>query len=248
MTTHNISFERAQLHVEVDGSPDLPSLLLWSPGSCTLRVWDHLLDQLTERFQIVRIDVRGFGQSTVDELSEEQFNFDQYARDARHVLDSLGVQETHVWSQSWGTRPAIVFCARHQAMVKSAALYAANLGLPDVAQQRQGTKDAAEARRENSIQSTVPPTRFSDHANPQAQQLASAALRKFNLSDVIDDVTMPVLIGTGSFDPNLVSSKEIAERLPNATLREFEHVGHNAILEHPTLALDAFFEFHDSLS
>lgn len=248
MTTHRIRFEGANLHIETDGDPSRPTLLLWPPGNSTVRVWDHLIDELTTRFYLLRIDVRGYGESTVDHLNDAQFTFDQYARDARFVLDQLHVESTHVWSQSWGTRAAIVFCARNQTFVKSAALYAANLDLPDVAAQRQGTKDAANERELRGIVSAPPPKGFNEHRDTRAAQLTAGALRKIQLIDVIDEVTMPVLIGTGSHDPNLTSSRVIAARLDKAQLAEFEYVGHNAILEHPSLALSTFLEFHEKLS
>lgn len=247
MATHTFEFEGANLYVESDGDSSNASLLLWPPGSSTVRVWDHLIPHLSSRFHVVRIDVRGYGQSTVDDLHEEQFQFDQYARDARFVLNSLGIEETHVWSQSWGTRAAIVFCAQNNEFVKSAALYAANLDLPDVPAQRQGTRDAAAERESLGIEAASPPIGFNEHRDAEAAQLTASALRKIQLVNVIDELTMPVLIGTGSHDPNLKSSRVIAERLPNAHLVEFEHVGHNAILEHPILALNTFLDFHDRL-
>lgn len=247
MTTHSFSFEGATLHVETDGDPSYSSLLLWPPGSSTVRVWDHLIPTLASRFHVTRIDVRGYGQSVVVDLNETQFTFDQYARDARYVLDELGIKATHVWSQSWGTRAAIVFCARNQHFVKSAALYAANLDLPDVEAQRRGTKEAADERESLGIRSASPATGFHEHRDAEAAQLTAGALRKIQLVDVIAELRMPALIGTGSHDPNLASSRLIAARLDNVQLVEFDHVGHNAILEHPTLALSTFLKFHDSL-
>ena len=75
-----------------------------------------------------------------------------------------------------------------------------------------------------------------------------AALRKFRLASVVERLTMPVLIGTGSHDPNLVSSRVIAETAPNARLAVLDAVGHNGILEHPELALRTFLDFHDALA
>ena len=247
MTTRNFSFAGANLHVEIDGDPSLPSLLLWPPGSSTVRVWDHLIAELTARFYVVRIDVRGYGESVVDDLSVAQFTFDQYAQDAEFVLNSLNIEATHVWSQSWGTRAAIVFCARNRKLVKSAALYAANLDLPDVAAQRRGTKEAAEDRKSRGITAASPPIGFNNHADTNAAQLTASALRKIELVALIDELNMPVVVGTGRYDPNLTSSRDIAARLENARLVEFEYVGHNAILEHPELALNTFFEFHNLL-
>lgn len=248
MTVHSIAFEGANLHVETDGVLQEPALLLWPPGSSTLRVWDHLVEALVKRFFVIRIDVRGYGKSVVDNLDEDQFTFAQYARDAKHVLDELKVNQVHVWSQSWGTRAAIVFCAQYRERVRSAALYAANLDLPDVAQQRHGTREAAAAREAAGMDQGVARIGFSEHVNPAAAQLTASAIRKIQLRDIIDQLDMPLLIGTGSHDPNLVSSTVIADRLSNARLQTFELVGHNAILEHPTLALEAFLAFHAELT
>lgn len=251
MATHTLQHKGATLYFETDGDKSLPALLLYGPGSSTVRVWDHFVDELSEHFHIVRIDVRGYGKSRVEDLREDQFSLEQYAEDAHRVLDSLEIERTHVWSQSWGTRAAIVFCALHAHRVESAALYAANLELPDVTAQRKGTADAMNERQAAGVSSAPAPQGFQDHEMPEAAQLTATALRKIRLVDYVDRLTMPLLIGTGSHDPNLISSRDIAQRLPHARLVEFELVGHNAILEHPNLALKTFLAFHgfaDSMS
>ena len=242
-----VEVDGATLHVEVDGSKTRPALLLWPPGRCTLRVWDDQVPRLTGRFRTVRIDVRGLGRSSPSADPETQCTFEQYAKDACDVLDHLGIERCHVWSQSWGSRPAIAFCALHPDRVISAALYAANTEEADVPAQREGSKAAAAIRREAGIESSPPPKGFFDHDYPEAVDATMAATRKFDLAAVVDKLTMPVLIGTGSHDPNLVSSRVIAATAPNARLAVLENVGHNSMLEHPELALKTFLEFHDGL-
>lgn len=240
----------ARLYVEVDGAADLPPLLLWPNGSASLRVWDHMVPKLTDRFRTIRVDIRGVGQSLPAPAADDddsQFHFDVYAQDACAVLDTLGVDTCHVWSQSWGSRPAIVFCAQNANRVTSAALYAANLDLPDVPKQREGSKLAAERQAAAGINVPPPPDGVRDHANPDTVPRAMQALRRFDLASVVDQLTMPVLIGTGSLDPNLVSSRVIAERVPTATLSVLEDVGHNGILERPDVALARFMAFHDEI-
>lgn len=241
-----LKVDGATLHVEVDGEKGNPALLLWPPGTCTVRTWDHLVPRLTDRFRIVRIDIRGCGESS-PAADPETYTFEQYARDACDVLDQLGIDRCHVWSQSWGSRPAIVFCAFHADRVMSAALYAANTGPADVKAQQEGTKRARELRRQAGIESAPMPTGFTVHRDPESAGLATATVRKIELSTLVDRLTMPVLIGTGSHDPNLVSSRVIAATAPNAKLAVLDIVGHNGILEHPELALSQFLEFHDSL-
>ena len=241
-----VTVDGATLHVEVDGDDDSPALLLWPPGRCTVRTWDHLVPRLAGRFRVVRIDVRGCGESS-PAADPDTYTYEQYAQDACDVLDRLGIDRCHVWSQSWGSRPAIVFCASHSARVMSAALYAANTDQADVNAQREGTKRARELRRASGIETSPTPTGFTVHRDPEAAGLATAALRKPDLSTLVSRLTMPVLIGTGSHDPNLVSSRVIAATAPNAKLAVLEAVGHNGILEHPELALSTFLGFHDSL-
>jgi len=56
-----------------------------------------------------------------------------------------------------------------------------------------------------------------------------------------------VLIGTGSHDPNLVSSRVIAATAANAKRVVPENVGHNSMWEYPGLALQTFLDFNESL-
>ena len=246
MSALRVNVDGATLHVEVDGEADNPALLLWPPGTCTVRTWDHLVPRLADRFRVVRIDIRGCGESS-PAADSETYTYEQYAQDACDVLDHLGIDGCHVWSQSWGSRPAIVFCAFHPDRVMSAALYAANTGPADVPAQQEGTKRARELRRQAGIESGPMPTGFTTHRDPESARLATATFRKIELSTLVDRLTMPVLIGTGSHDPNLVSSRVIAATAPNAKLAVLHNVGHNGILEYPELALSAFLDFHDSL-
>ena len=244
-----VEVDGATLHVEVDGdgARGKPALLLWPPGRCTMRSWDHLVGRLAERFEVVRIDPRGFGQSTPTADPDTQYTFVQYGNDACDVLDHLGIERCHVWSQSWGSRPAMVFCAYHPERVVSAALYAANVDKADVPAQREGTKRAAELRLQQGIEPTPIPTGIMDHRDSEAAARATQGLPGFDLKPMVPKLTMPVLIGTGDHDPNLVSSRVIAATAPNAKLVELLHCGHNGMLEHPELALETFLVFHDEL-
>ena len=242
-----VQVEGATLYVEVDGAESSPALLLWHPGRCTLRSWDHLVPQLAEHFRVVRIDVRGIGQSSPSE-DPGQYTLEQYAEDTCVVLDHLGIERCHVWSQSGGTRQAFAFCALRPDRVITAALYAANTDPADMAAQQAGSKTAARIRRELGIEKPPkPPAGFFEHKDEEAAILATQANGKFDLAAVIDKLIMPVLIGTGSHDPNLVSSRVIAAKAPNAKLVVLENVGHNSMWEYPALALQTFLDFHESL-
>lgn len=238
----------AILHAESDGSAASEALLLWPPGSCTVRVWDHLVPVLVERFRVVRFDIRGLGKSSPADDVQAQYTLEQYADDACRVLDHFGIARCHVWSQSWGTRAAIAFCALHPKRVVSAALFAANMDAPDVEAQREGSKRAARIQRQAGYRPPPLPAGWRDHETPEAAGPAMSAWRKFDLAAAVEKLTMPVLIGTGDHDPNLASSRDVAAAAPNARIEVLENVGHNAILEQPDVALRTFLDFHDSLA
>ena len=179
----------ASLHVETNGDPAHPTLMLWPSGSSSLHVWDHLAPRLAETFHVVRFDIRGVGQSTAAaQPGSDQFTFEQYAEDACRVLNHLGIDACNIWSQSWGSRPAIAFAALHPERVLSAAFYAANTDLPDVPAQREGTRRAAERREAHGIQAPRLPEGIGDHKDPSTVPLAMQALRKFDLAAVIPNL------------------------------------------------------------
>ena len=230
-----------------DGVATKPALLLWQPGRCNVHVWDHLVTALIRRFRVIRMDLRGMGASPPTQRPDSEYTFEQYAADACSVLDHFEIEKTHLWSQSWGTRPAIAFAITYPLRVGSAAFYAANTGTPDVPAQRHGTEEAAKLRAKEGIAEPELEADFIHHWDPQAAAQAQAAMRRFDLENALGSLTMPILIGTGSHDPNLVSSRKIAAQVASAKLVELANVGHNAIIEYPELALSTFLEFHDTL-
>ena len=246
--TLEIQVEGATLHVQTDGSITNPALVLWPPGGCNLHVWDHLIPVLESRFHVVRIDVRGLGKSVIHDDIDELFTLEQYAQDACCVLDALGIDTCHSWSQSWGSRAAMTFAATCSPRVVSTALYAANADMPDVPAQREGSRLAAEIRKSQGIEPVKIDSQFQVHVDQAMVARAGGAIHKANLHDYVPRLYLPVLVGTGSHDPNLASSRQIAQDAPDATLVVLENVGHNAILEHPKLALQTFLDFHEKLA
>ncbi len=238
----------ATLHVESDGKKGAPALLLWPGGSCTTRMWDHVIPELAERFQVLRFDIRGVGKSSPAEDPEAQYTFEQYAEDAVRVLDHFEIDRCHVWSMAWGTRAAIAFCSLYPDRVISAALFEANTGMPDVKAQQEGQKAAREKQRTAGIEPFELPEGFHDHDTPESVPMAMGALRKFDLAAALSKLTMPALIATGDHDPNLPSSREVAATLPDARLVVFENVGHGSVLQRPDLTSRTFLEFQDSLT
>ena len=89
-----------RIHYEIAGS-GAPVVLIH--GLCLdLRMWDDQVPALTERYRVVRYDVRGFGKS--DQPGRATF---RHADDLRALLDDLGIGAAHVVGLSMGGRIAL---------------------------------------------------------------------------------------------------------------------------------------------
>jgi pimeloyl-ACP methyl ester carboxylesterase len=96
--------------------------------SLNLRMWDPQLDDLSRHYQVIRIDRRGFGQSTGDE--DVSWDLD----DLRRVLDAAGVTRVHVLGMSQGARVALAFALAFPERTRSLILHGSpapdGFGLP----------------------------------------------------------------------------------------------------------------------
>ena len=236
------------LNVEVDGPDNAPVVLLWNGAGCTLRMWDNVVFELDDQFKLVRFDVRGIGNSSETDDPLTQYTFEQYAADADLILDTLEIERCHIWSMAWGSRAALAYCSLNTLRVISAALYDASIGIADADAQKSGAKKALELQIAAGTDGFTRPTGWNVHQNPDAVPKALAAAGKFDLPAAVDRLTMPVLVATGDHDPNLISSRELATRLPNARLHVFENVGHGSVLQRPDLTTEVFLNFQNSLS
>ena len=100
-----VTTEDAQLRCEHSLRPGAPALLLLNPLGTSLEVWDDSFPALAERYEIVRYDKRGHGESTTG--SKTELTMEQLARDALAVLDACGIARAHLCGLSIGGMTAI---------------------------------------------------------------------------------------------------------------------------------------------
>ena len=80
--------------------PGAPALLLLNPLGTSLEIWDDSFAALSERYEVVRFDKRGHGESTTG--SKTELTMEQLARDALAVLDACGIARAHLCGLSIG--------------------------------------------------------------------------------------------------------------------------------------------------
>ena len=100
-----VTTEDAQLRCEHSLRPGAPALLLLNPLGSSLEIWDDPFPALCERYEVVRYDMRGHGESTTG--SKTELAMEQLARDALAVLDCCGIARAHLCGLSIGGMTAM---------------------------------------------------------------------------------------------------------------------------------------------
>ena len=121
-----VESDGARIYYEVEGKGE--PLVLVHGWTLNLRMWDPQISDLAGKFQVIRLDRRGFGQSTGD----EDVTWD--ATDLGRVLDAIGVTRVHLLGMSQGARSALAFTVTHPERVRSLILHGSpppdGFGLP----------------------------------------------------------------------------------------------------------------------
>jgi 3-oxoadipate enol-lactonase len=83
----------------LEGPAGAPVLTLTHPLGATLALWDDHAAALTQRYRVLRYDVRGHGAS---DIPVGPYTLEQMSADLFALLDSLGIAETHFVGVSMG--------------------------------------------------------------------------------------------------------------------------------------------------
>ncbi|MBZ0216653.1 MAG: 3-oxoadipate enol-lactonase [Fimbriimonadaceae bacterium] len=86
-----IAINGANIHYEVNGRDDSPTLLMSNSLGTNLHMWDWQMDILTPHFRVIRYDSRGHGQS---DAPDEDYSIEMLAGDELGILNHLNVEKT----------------------------------------------------------------------------------------------------------------------------------------------------------
>ncbi len=111
----------ARLYYETAGAGD--AVVLLHGFTLDTRMWDDQFEPLAEQFDVIRYDLRGFGQSA-SPTDEPYAHYD----DLKGLLHLLGIQHAHIVGLSKGGGVALDFALVHPACVRSLVLIDSILG------------------------------------------------------------------------------------------------------------------------
>lgn len=107
-----------RLYVQQDSEAGDPLLLLHF-GMSHLGVWERVVPYLTDRYRVVRVDLRGHGRS---DKPADGYTQENMGRDILGVMDHLGIERAHLVGSSMGAEVAAALAAQAQNRVISLAL------------------------------------------------------------------------------------------------------------------------------
>lgn len=253
------------LNYEATGNPTGPVLFMGSSLGTTLRMWENLLPGLEPHFRIIRFDTRGHGGSVDTETAAageaSTRTVEELAKDVVDLADELNIEAFHYAGLSLGgaigQELAISYPGRVQSLVLCCT--AAKFGEPKPWQ------DRAERVRAEGMGWLRQPTAdrwftegfagTDDFAkvllddllalSPAGYANACDAVSRFDASDRLDEITVPVLVIAGAQDlatpPSVV--KAIADGISGAKYLEIDGAAHIANVQRPEAFVKAITEF-----
>ncbi|WP_078324355.1 alpha/beta fold hydrolase [Mycobacteroides salmoniphilum] len=256
------------LHVRVGGQG--PAILFWPSLLMTGSMWADQAEYFADRYTVIVVDPPGHGDS---QALHRMFRFEDCAHAVEQILDTLGIERTHVVGNSWGGMIGGTFAALYPHRVGASVLMNATAS-------RANTRQTIEFRllteivrilgrfREplttRAVKAFVGPTIMRER--PQVEQAIRAELRELNVDSVywavnsvvparpdqrelLGRISTPVLVMAGREDPTfpVAETQLMAEVIPGAEFVIMEDTGHLAALERPeevNALIDEFLKRH----
>lgn len=223
-----------------------PAVLLIHAGVADRRMWEPQLSALAQEHRVVRVDLRGFGDSPLPPVPYD------HVVDVVDVLDEIGADRAAVVGASFGGLVAQELARRHPERVTRLLLLcpASALLRPDDELRGFWSRESDLLARGDLAGASAlnVDTWCGPEAGPEARQLVSVMqLRAFQLQTERDDlgidddpgdpsmILAPTLVVSGQHDLGAFrsSAATLARALPHGQLHPLGWAGHLPSLERP---------------
>ena len=216
--------------------------------SDSLLYWEYLASNLKDQYQVLRVDLRGHGES---ELKDDELTIGLFADDLHCLLRELNIGKVGLIGFSLGSAVALDFAIRYPQMVSSLVLmssfYRADEHLENIFNQFKNALDKGfgdfydlilpmvlcpDVINDNRENLEVLKEFASLSANTQAYIQACDAGLDFDVEEKLSQIDVPTLILAGKYDEITVleSQKELQRKITNSKLIVFDDVKHNLLV------------------
>jgi 3-oxoadipate enol-lactonase len=257
-------------HIAYDVAGAGPPLVLIHAGIADRRMWDDQIPAFSRHHQVVRYDLRGYGESDIPPSPYAHHD------DLAGLLRHLNIERAHILGISQGGQVAIDFTLAHPEMAASLIRVSSGVGErepSDVLQRAWEEMEHAEAteglskvielelelwvdgpgRSPNAVSPTVRDRvremntalfeRIPDHEAAEELPLDPPAINR------LGEIKAPTLIVVGESDvPDVLSIAELMEAtIPKAKRVTFPNTAHMLTMERPDEFNLVVLEFIDNL-
>lgn len=248
MNTQFIDYLGARLVYRRSGTTGAPVLVLLHGGLGSSADFDAVLPALQQQFDVIAVDSRGHGRST---MGGAALTYAQLADDVRVVLDKLGIQSCGIFGFSDGGITAYRLAASDKRVAKIITV-GAHWHVDNIA----AIRGIYEALDEQSALAHMPQQcALYRQLNPEADlQRLLAALKTMWLdegetgypNERIRSVAVPVLAmrGEADFLLSLADMAALQPLLPNVHLMNIPFAAHEAVVEQPEMVMAAVAAFY----
>ena len=216
--------------------------------SDNLLYWEYLAGQLKQDYQVLRIDLRGHGES---ELGNEEITNDTYVNDLKNLLDELNISKINLIGFSQGGLVALDFTIRYPQKVNSLVLmstfYKADDSLKKTLYQFKDSLNVGfeefydfilpktlcpEVIEENEKELELLKQIISQNANTEAYIKAADFALNFNVEEDLSKIDVPTLILASKYDEiaTLNIQEDLHNKIKNSELIVFDNVKHNLLV------------------
>jgi 3-oxoadipate enol-lactonase len=112
-----------RLHYELDDYTDpwkhAPAILLQHGYARSTKFWRAWVPYLSRFYRVIRLDLRGLGESGKDFDLEKGINLDAYLKDFNDLLDHLGIESAHYCGESSAGTLGMAFAAECPRRVRT---------------------------------------------------------------------------------------------------------------------------------
>jgi 3-oxoadipate enol-lactonase len=208
-------------------------------------LWDEVVPLLTNTFDMIIPDLRGFGNST---MIDSPYSMDDYASDIANLLNRLNIQKAAIVGHSMGGYVALAFARRYPERVSGLGLVSSQV-LADAPERKEGRYKSAADVAANGIGSVVesmaPKFTFDERlqayarASMEQQQPAAyinalkAMAERADSTSLLSSFNFPVVVIHGDADALIPidRAREVKAALPQAHVFEIRGAGHMPMME-----------------
>lgn len=216
--------------------------------SDNLLYWEFLANNLQHDHQILRVDLRGHGES---ELGNEDITIDTYVDDLNNLLEELNISKVNLIGFSLGGAVALDFAIKYLQKVDSIVLmssfYKVDEGLKSTLNQFKNSLNLGfeefydnilpmvlcpDVIDENKEELELLKDMASQNANIEAYIKAVDVCLNFNAEKDVSQINVPTLILAGKYDDisTLDMQKELHNKIENSKLIVFDNTKHNLLV------------------